>query len=237
MRCAQDGGLAEHGGEGKAGLARRAGPVKMAAPSQRRAAPVAVTLDFWFEFASTYSYPAAMRIAPLAEASGVIVRWRPFLLGPIFKAQGWDNSPFNLYPVKGRYMWRDLARICDALAIPFTQPPMFPQNTLLAARVAMTALAQDWGEEFCRAVYACEFGEGRDVGEPATIAAVLTQLGQDAAAVLRLAQSDAVKGALRTQTEEAQRLGIFGAPSFVTADGELFWGNDRLETALAWARR
>ncbi len=198
---------------------------------------MAVTLDFWFEFASTYSYPAAMRIAPLAEASGVIVRWRPFLLGPIFKTQGWDNSPFNLYPAKGRYMWRDLARICDALAIPFTQPPMFPQNTLLAARVAVTVLAQDWGEEFCRAVYRTEFGEGRDIGEPATIATVLTQLGQDAEAVLRLAQSDAVKGALRTQTEEAQRLGIFGAPSFVTADGELFWGNDRLETALAWTRR
>jgi 2-hydroxychromene-2-carboxylate isomerase len=198
---------------------------------------VALTLDFWFEFASTYSYPTTMRIAPLAEASGVIVRWRPFLLGPIFKAQGWDNSPFNLYPGKGRYMWRDLARICDALSIPFTQPPRFPQNALLAARVAMATLAQDWGEDFCRAVYRAEFAEGRDIGEPTTIAAVLTELGQDADAVLRLAQDDAVKGALRAQTEEAQRLGIFGAPSFVTADGELFWGNDRLETALAWARR
>jgi 2-hydroxychromene-2-carboxylate isomerase len=198
---------------------------------------VALTLDFWFEFASTYSYPTTMRIAPLAEASGVIVRWRPFLLGPIFKAQGWDNSPFNLYPAKGRYMWRDLARICDALSIPITQPPRFPQNALLAARVAMAALAQDWGEDFCRAVYCAEFAEGRDIGEPATIAAVLTELGQDADAVLRLTQDDAVKGALRAQTEEAQRLGIFGAPSFVTADGELFWGNDRLETALAWARR
>jgi 2-hydroxychromene-2-carboxylate isomerase len=198
---------------------------------------VALTLDFWFEFASTYSYPTTMRIAPLAEASGVIVRWRPFLLGPIFKAQGWDNSPFNLYPAKGRYMWRDLARICDALSIPITQPPRFPQNALLAARVAMAALAQDWGEDFCRAVYCAEFAEGRDIGEPATIAAVLTELGQDADAVLRLTQDDAVKGALRAQTEEAQRLGIFGAPSFVTADCELFWGNDRLETALAWARR
>jgi 2-hydroxychromene-2-carboxylate isomerase len=178
-----------------------------------------------------------MRIAPLAEGSGVTVRWRPFLLGPIFKAQGWDNSPFNLYPAKGRYMWRDLARICDALAIPFTQPARFPQNALLAARVAIAALAQDWGENFCRAVYALEFGEGRDIGEPATIAAVLEGLGQDAEAVLRLAQGDTVKGALRAQTEEAQRRGIFGAPSFVTTDGELFWGNDRLEAALAWAKR
>jgi 2-hydroxychromene-2-carboxylate isomerase len=198
---------------------------------------VAPTLDFWFEFASTYSYPAAMRIASLAEASGVVVRWRPFLLGPIFKAQGWDNSPFNIYPDKGRYMWRDLTRICDALSIPFAQPPRFPQNALLAARVAMAALAQDWGEDFCRAVYRAEFSNGRDIGEPATIASVLKNLGQDAEAVLRLAQDDTVKGALRKQTEEAQRLGIFGAPSFVTADDELFWGNDRLETALAWAHR
>ena len=198
---------------------------------------MASTLNFWFEFASTYSYPAAMRIAPLAAAHGVSLRWRPFLLGPIFKAQGWDNSPFNLYPAKGRYMWRDLARICEALSLSFVQPSIFPQNTLLAARVAMVGLAQDWGEDFCRAVYACEFGEGRNIGEPENIAAVLRALGQDTDAVMKEAQSDAIKSALRAQTEEAQRLGIFGAPSFVTFDGELFWGNDRLEAALAWAKR
>ena len=70
------------------------------------------TLDFWFDFASTYSYPAAMRIGPLAAAAGVAVRYRPFLLGPIFKAQGWDTSPFNVYEAKGRHMWRDLERLC-----------------------------------------------------------------------------------------------------------------------------
>ena len=75
-------------------------------------------LDFFYEFASTYSYIAALRIAPLAESAGVTVRWRPFLLGPIFKAQGWDTSPFNLYPAKGRYMWRDLGRLCIDLSLP-----------------------------------------------------------------------------------------------------------------------
>jgi 2-hydroxychromene-2-carboxylate isomerase len=198
---------------------------------------LAATLDFWFEFASTYSYPAAMRIAGEAAARGVMVRWRPFLLGPIFKAQGWDNSPFNLYPAKGRYMWRDLARICAALDLPFVQPKVFPQNTVLAARVALVGLAQDWGEDFCRAVYASEFGEGRNVGEPEVIADALTALGRDAQAAMQQAQNDAVKAALRAQTEEAQRLGVFGAPSFTTADGELFWGNDRLEAALEWAGR
>ncbi len=69
-------------------------------------------LEFWFEFASTYSYPAAMRVEALCTTARVALRWRPFLLGPLFAAQGWRDSPFNLYPAKGAYMWRDLARVC-----------------------------------------------------------------------------------------------------------------------------
>ena len=195
------------------------------------------TLDFWFEFASTYSYPAAMRISPLAEAAGVAVRWRPFMLGPIFKEQGWTTSPFNLFPAKGRNMWRDLERTCGTLGLPFVRPTTFPQNTLLAARVALVGLAEAWGEDYCRAIYRAEFAERRTVEETATVAGVLTRLGLDAGAVLDRAQSNENRSQLRAHTEEAQRLGIFGSPSFVTADGELFWGNDRLEAALNWARR
>jgi 2-hydroxychromene-2-carboxylate isomerase len=193
------------------------------------------TLDFWFDFASTYSYPAAMRIGRLAGERGVRVRWRPFLLGPIFKAQGWENSPFNLYPAKGRYMWRDLERLCADLDLPFRRPDVFPQNSVLPARVALVALGEGWGEDFCRAVYASEFGEGRAIADAASIAAIVGGLGRRPDPVLARAQADETKAALRAQTDEAQRLGIFGAPSFVTtADGELFWGNDRLDAALAW---
>ena len=195
------------------------------------------TVDFWFEFASTYSYPAAMRVAPLARAAGVNVRWRPFILGPIFKAQGWNTSPFNLYPAKGRNMWRDLERVCAALDLPFVRPELFPQNSLLAARVALIGLSEDWGEDYCRAVYRAEFGEGRNIEQEQAIADILQVLGQSPGTVLQRAQSSEIKSALRAHTEEAQRLGIFGSPSFVTADGELFWGNDRLETALNWAGR
>ena len=110
-------------------------------------------LDFWFDFASTYSYPAAVRIGALAARADVRVRFRPFLLGPIFKAQGWTTSPFNLYPEKGRYMWRDLERLCADLDVPFRRPDPFPQNSLLAARVALVALDHRWGEAFCVAVF------------------------------------------------------------------------------------
>ena len=179
-------------------------------------------VDFWFEFASTYSYPAAMRLAPLAKGVGVIVRWRPFMLGPIFKAQGWNTLPFNLYPAKGRNMWRDLERICLSLDLLFVRPKSFPQNTLQAARVALVGLAESWGEDYWRAIYRAQFGEGRNVEEEQTIAKVLQDLGQDALAMLEQAQSDEVKSQLRAHTEQAQRLDIFGSPSFVTADGELF---------------
>ena len=142
-------------------------------------------LDFWFDFASTYSYPAAMRIAPLAAAAGVPVRFRPFLLGPIFKAQGWDTSPFNVYEAKGRHMWRDLERLCADLALPFRRPEPFPQNSLLAARVALVGLGDGWGEEFCRAVFQAEFAEGRRIDDPGVIRDILAGLNCDPAASSR----------------------------------------------------
>jgi 2-hydroxychromene-2-carboxylate isomerase len=202
----------------------------------------AAVLDFWFDFASTYSYPAAMRIGALAAAAEVTVRFRPFLLGPIFKAQGWTTSPFNLYAAKGRHMWRDLERLCADMDLPFRRPEPFPQNSLLAARVALAGLEQALGddfpgEDFCRAVFRAQFAEGRRIDDPDTIADILARSRIEPRPALAVAQSDASKARLRTQTDEAQRLGVFGAPSFVTTDGELFWGNDRLEAALRWTKR
>ena len=190
--------------------------------------------EFWYEFASTYSYPAAMRVASLAEARGVSLIWRPFLLGPMFASQGWRDSPFNIYPAKGRYMWRDLQRICDALGLPLRRPEPFPQNSLLAARVALTLEGKERAE-FSRQVYAAEFGEGLPIADRATIAALLPKLGLDPDAVLARAESEANKARLKAECARAAELGIIGAPSLVTDDGEVFWGNDRLEQGLDWA--
>jgi 2-hydroxychromene-2-carboxylate isomerase len=194
-------------------------------------------LDFWFDFASTYSYMAAARVRAQAADAKVSVRFRPFLLGPIFQAQGWDTSPFNLYEAKGRYMWRDLERECADLGLPFRKPEPFPQHSLLAARVALVALDHPWGDEFCVRVFRAEFGEGKRIDDPATLAGILEGLKIEAHPILEAAQSDLNKPRLRQQTERAQQLGVFGAPTFTTADGELFWGNDRLDQALRWAKQ
>lgn len=194
------------------------------------------TLQVWFEFASTYSYPAVWRVAAAARGAGVAIDWKPFLLGPIFQAQGWNDSPFNIYPVKGRYMWRDLERVCAQHGLEFRRPSRFPRNGLLAARVACLAAAEPWCGDFVRAVSRANFVEDRDIADPAVVGAILDTLGQPGAAVIERAQAPANKERLRAATEEAERLGIFGAPTFVV-DDELFWGNDRLEDALAWAAR
>lgn len=196
----------------------------------------AATLDFFYEFASPYSYFAAVRIGPLAEAAGVRVNWRPFLLGPIFAAQGWNTSPFNLYPAKGAHMWRDVERVAAAMGLPpVTKPDPFPVNGLLGARVALY-LNDASRPAFTRALYCAEFAEGRDVAARETVREVLAGLGHFCDDIIAEAEGQANKDRLRAQTEDAQRLGIFGAPSFVTPDGELFWGNDRLEMALDHAR-
>jgi 2-hydroxychromene-2-carboxylate isomerase/alkylhydroperoxidase family enzyme len=194
-------------------------------------------LQFWFDFASTYSYVAAERIEGLAAAAGVRVLWRPFLLGPIFtEQQGIKDSPFNVYPARGRHMWRDLERLTARYGIPWRRPAAFPRNGMLPARVACAAGDAPWVPEFCRAVFRANFAEDRDVSDPAVVGPLLAAAGQDPAALLARAAAPDAKQALRDRTSEAGRLGLFGAPSLLAGD-ELFFGQDRLEDAVAFAAR
>ncbi len=188
-------------------------------------------IEFWFEFASTYSYPAAMRIESLARKHSVPVNWRVFLLGPIFKDVGWHDSPFNLYPAKGQYMWRDMERVCNALGIPFDRPSAFPRNGLLASRIACRNSNEVWLPQFVKSVYAANFARDRDIAATETLEECLAGCVADPGKVIEDAQSSQSKEALRVRTEEAKDRGIFGAPTFFV-DGEMYWGNDRLEMAL-----
>ncbi|MDS4019373.1 MAG: 2-hydroxychromene-2-carboxylate isomerase [Candidatus Competibacter sp.] len=193
-------------------------------------------MQFWFDFASTYSYPAALRVEALARQQGISLEWKAFLLGPIFQAQGWNDSPFNLFPVQGRYMWRDLERICADLELPFRRPSQFPRNSVLAARVACRFAAEPWLPDFVRAVFRANFADDRDISQPMVLERCLAGLDLPGAALLQEARSPANKALLRVQTEQAVALGIFGAPTFLVGD-EMFWGNDRLDMALTWATR
>jgi len=191
------------------------------------------TVHFWFEFASTYSYLSAMRIGRMAAQRGLTVAWRPFLLGPVFAEQGWDTSPFNIYPAKGRYMWRDMERLCAQRGLSLVRPEPFPQNGLKAARLTLAIDDPAQRAGFVRAVYDAEFGQGRDISAYEVLSECLTAAGL-APAYLARARDPDIKAALFEQSRQASALGLFGAPSFLVGE-ELFWGDDRLEDALDWA--
>jgi 2-hydroxychromene-2-carboxylate isomerase len=192
-------------------------------------------ITFWFDFASTYSYVGVERM----RAAGAVppaVTWRPFLLGPVFQALGVASTPNVATPAKAAYMWRDLERLAAKYGLPFTKPEPFPQHSVLAGRVATAHLYAQWLPDFVCGVFRAQFAERRDIKDPATIAGMLDELGVDADAALAAAGRDDNKAALRAATDEAIARGLFGAPSFTVGD-ELFWGQDRLDDALAWAGR
>ncbi|AXF18410.1 2-hydroxychromene-2-carboxylate isomerase [Paraburkholderia caledonica] len=188
-------------------------------------------IEFWFDFGSNYSYLSAMRIEAEAAARGVSVDWRPFLLGPIFRALGFDNSPFVLQKEKGAYVWKDMERQCRKYGIALTRPSVFPRAALLALRVALLGAEREWIAAYCREIMQQNFVHDRDIGSIEVVSEALAKLGLPAQQIIAEAQSDANKLRLREQTEVAASKGIFGAPTFFVGD-EMFWGNDRLEDAL-----
>lgn len=191
-------------------------------------------IEFWFEFGSNYSYLSVMRIEAAAAQCDVTVRWKPFLLGPIFRSLGWSTSPFVLQKAKGDYVWTDMARQCRKHGLPWQRPTEFPRSSLLPARVALVGADQPWMGAYCRRIVSLNFAEDREIDDLQTVAEVLNQLQLPAQTILDAAQSDANKLRLRQQTEAAQAKGIFGAPTFFVGD-EMFWGDDRLDDALVSA--
>jgi len=194
------------------------------------------TLEFWFDYASNYSYLSVMRMRKLIAEEGIAVRWRPFLLGPIFKEAGWSNSPFVIQKDKGAYMWQDIVRECEKYGQPWQRPSVFPRNSILAARIGLIGEDQPWMLDFCELAMLDNFSLDRDIGSEQNMTALLDSLGLDAADILRRAVSDDNKQRLRERTAQAQAKGIFGAPTFFVGD-EMFWGNDRLADAAARLRR
>jgi 2-hydroxychromene-2-carboxylate isomerase len=191
-------------------------------------------IEFWFEFGSNYSYLSVMRIEDAARRHGVRIAWKPFLLGPIFRALGMETSPFVLQKEKGAYVWQDMARQCRKYGLRWTQPSTFPRRGVLPMRVALLGAEERWIGAFCRQVMEVNFAFDEDIERADLLARLLTELGLPAADILDQAQAEPTKTRLREQTEQARARGIFGAPTFFVGT-EMFWGNDRLDDALLFA--
>ncbi len=191
-------------------------------------------VEFWFEFGSNYSYLSVMRIEDAARRNGVQTIWKPFLLGPIFRALGFETSPFVLQKEKGAYMWQDMARQCRKYGLRWTKPSTFPRLGVLPLRVALLGAEEPWIGPFCRQVMELNFVLDEDINRADRLEPILTELNLPAAHILEQAQAEPTKARLREQTEQARVKGIFGAPTFFVGT-EMFWGNDRLDDALLCA--
>jgi len=191
-------------------------------------------IQLWFDFGSNYCYPAVMRVGALARAAGVHVHWRPFLLGPVFKAIGWNTPPLFAHPAKAGYVWRDMERRCRRHGLPFRQPDVFPRRALLPMRLATIAASEPWMEAFCQRTMLALFTHDRDIDRDEVMHEVLDGLRLPARSLLAAANAPAARSALRALTGQALDRGIFGAPTMF-AGTEMFWGDDRLEDAISWA--
>jgi len=192
-------------------------------------------IDVWFTMGSTYTYLTVMRLPQVERECGITFRWRPFHLNTIL--QEMKHVPFRDKPTKSAYMWRDITRRATLYGLAPKLPVPYPsKNSAHANRIASLGLEQGWGRDFVRASYRRWFEHGDPNGEEPNVSETLRAIGQDAARVIELAERPEREQVLVAETDAARSLGIFGSPTF-SFGSELFWGDDRLEDAIAWATR
>ncbi len=192
-------------------------------------------LEFWFDFSSPYAFFAAREIEALAARVGREARWRPFLLGALFGATG--MAPLTHQPLRGDYGRRDWDRMARRAGTKFAIPEFFPVAAQAPSRMFLHLEETDpeRAVPFARAQFEALFSQGKDISKPEVAAEVGVKLGLDAEALVEAAQAPDVKQKLRDATAEAEQRGVFGAPFFF-ADGEPFWGSDRLKMVEDWLR-
>lgn len=190
------------------------------------------SIDFWFSIGSTYTYLSVMRLPAISESTGISFVLRPFSVRAIMREM--DNIPFANKPVKAAYMWRDVERRAGRYGLKPRLPAPYPLKEFgRANRVAVIAAREGWCEPYLRETYRRWIEEREEAGSEPNLSASITAAGQTPSRVLPLADDEETALAYQAATDEAKRLGIFGSPTFVV-EGELFWGDDRLEDAIAW---
>jgi 2-hydroxychromene-2-carboxylate isomerase len=183
------------------------------------------TIDFYFDFASPYSYLAATQLPAVAARTGAKIVYKPFVLMAVFKATT-NDMPAKV-PTKAQYMLRDLGRWARHYGVPFRFSSHFPLNTIKAMRLVLVAEEQGRAELAVEAAFRAMWAEDRDLTSPEVLADVARAAGLDPESALAAIETPAIKDRLRACTDEAIARGAFGAPAIFVGD-ELFWGNDRL---------
>jgi 2-hydroxychromene-2-carboxylate isomerase len=190
-------------------------------------------IEFYFDFSSPYGYLASEKIDDLAARHGRKVKWRPILLGVVFKQTG--GAPLTTLPLKGEYSLHDFSRSARFLDVPYTHPETFPINTMHAARAYYWLHDNDCetARAFAHSVYRAYFRDGRDIADVAVVLELATRHGADRATLAEALNSAALKERLKAECDAALAKGVFGSP-YISVDGEPFFGADRLPQIERW---
>jgi 2-hydroxychromene-2-carboxylate isomerase len=195
----------------------------------------AAPIDFYFEFSSPYGYIASQIVEDFERRVGRAVKWRPMLLGPVFKITG--QPPLVEVPMKGEYSKKDFARSARLHKVPYRQPERFPIGTVAALRAFYWVGDRDPAKarELAKALYKAYFADGQDISAPAKVVEIAKSIGVDGDALAAALEDPAVKDRARREVEAAIAAGVFGSPFFVV-DGEAFWGVDRMPMLEDWIK-
>jgi 2-hydroxychromene-2-carboxylate isomerase len=193
-------------------------------------------VDYYFEFSSPYGYIASHLVDDLGTRIGREIRWRPFLLGPVFKATG--TAPLVEIPMKGDYSRHDFGRTARFHGVAFNMPAKFPIGTVAGVRAFYWIADRDpvKAQAFAKTLYDDYFVAGRDISAPEIVIEVAGAAGVDKAALQAALADPAVKERAKSEVDAAMAKGVFGSPFFIV-DGESFWGCDRIPMLEEWVRR
>lgn len=185
-------------------------------------------VEFFFDFGSPTSYLAWTQLPGICEAAGASLVYRPMLLGGAFQATG-NASPVSV-PAKGKYMLTDMARFARRYGVPLQFNPSFPINTLALMRgaVGFQQHEPDRFPDYVAVIFRAMWVDGGNLGDAAIVGNVLAQAGFDPNRFAALTSDQAVKDALKANTDEAIRRGAFGAPTMFIGEA-MFFGQDRLD--------
>lgn len=192
-------------------------------------------VDFYFWTGSTYTYLTVNRIEAAAEREGVEVRWKPFNLRALLREN--NHVPFPAGTAKTDYMWRDLKRRSEMHGLPFPHDrvayPSDPET--LNFKAALIAYEEGWAKDYVVTAFEWWFLKGKPPGMDGNLESMLSEMGRDSEKTLSQIQVPEMDAKMAASADDARALGLFGSPHFVVGK-EVFWGDDRLEDALSWAK-
>ena len=191
-------------------------------------------LTFYFDLGSPYAYLAAVRLDGLLAGRRAPVSWQPVLLGGLFKLTGRSSWALGDYERRQRGMAEIERRARRYGLAPLRWPDPWPSDYLMAMRVATWAFEIGRGREYVAEAYRAAFQRGVDLSIAAHVLGAVRAAGLDPDAAATAVQDPAIKAALRDATERAHARGVFGVPTLAVGE-ELYWGDDRLESAISAA--